>query len=701
MSVPENLFVATYSNVDVYESIVKENSLMRRCKDDWVNATQILKIADFPKPQRTKILEREIQTGTHEKVQGGYGKFQGTWVPLDIAQKLAVQYGLMAMVPVLTFDATAIDPATIPKKVKGSASANPSPKKQKRPKEETPKKPKAAAKKGKPLSLVPEGMKPPTQEEFLYLFHLQGTPVNGTVAPQGITANGATIPKAKMANGGQINGHIPAAETSYENSYLHHPDVAELKSELYPRELMYSYPSAPPTAKQYSESHPEPDLAVLYANTLLEFFSQENSPIPPFILHPPHDFNINDAIDDEGHTPLHWASSIGNLQLMEIILKNGGDPHKPNKHGMNCLSKLTSFNNSYDMRNFGQILELLESCVYEPDMNGRTPVHYVCQFSRNKSKHKSLVYYLRAILDAAAARDMLAAVLDHQDVNGEAALHLAAKASNRAVIQTLIRAGARADLANIHGETPDDLLKRLDSTLTSEFERVSVEDKENRKEAAEKTPENVPADSGIAGRLDTDKLKSDKTINNSEPSAPREPPTPQHLHSVLDALEVTLAVELSDTSRELADAEKLLQSMDAEIAESQEKFQILSNSIGTLPNMRQQLLAVQAEYLAKESHLSRLYERSQAFQLAKFVQIEESARAAHVARGGATDAHALTMLQLARAQTVKEIVAHLSQQNVNPKMNNYRKLISISCGLHVSEIEEMLDGIAQALMATE
>jgi transcription factor MBP1 len=42
-----------------------------------MNATQILKVADFDKPQRTRILEREVQKGIHEKVQGGYGKYQG------------------------------------------------------------------------------------------------------------------------------------------------------------------------------------------------------------------------------------------------------------------------------------------------------------------------------------------------------------------------------------------------------------------------------------------------------------------------------------------------------------------------------------------------------------------------------------------------------------------------------------------------
>lgn len=72
------IFKATYSGVPVYEMLCKGVAVMRRRSDSYLNATQILKVADFDKPQRTRILEREVQTGTHEKVQGGYGKYQGT-----------------------------------------------------------------------------------------------------------------------------------------------------------------------------------------------------------------------------------------------------------------------------------------------------------------------------------------------------------------------------------------------------------------------------------------------------------------------------------------------------------------------------------------------------------------------------------------------------------------------------------------------
>ncbi|MCJ1306818.1 Cell division cycle- protein res2/pct1, partial [Agyrium rufum] len=72
----EMIYSATYSGVPVYEFLCGGNQIMRRREDDWINATHILKVADFDKPARTRILEREVQKGTHEKIQGGYGKYQ-------------------------------------------------------------------------------------------------------------------------------------------------------------------------------------------------------------------------------------------------------------------------------------------------------------------------------------------------------------------------------------------------------------------------------------------------------------------------------------------------------------------------------------------------------------------------------------------------------------------------------------------------
>ncbi len=61
----------------MFEFNVEGNHVMRRRYDNYINATHIIKVADYDKPARTRILEREVQKGTHEKIQGGYGKYQG------------------------------------------------------------------------------------------------------------------------------------------------------------------------------------------------------------------------------------------------------------------------------------------------------------------------------------------------------------------------------------------------------------------------------------------------------------------------------------------------------------------------------------------------------------------------------------------------------------------------------------------------
>ena len=95
---------------------------MRRRVDGFINATHILKVADYDKPARTRILEREVQKGKHEKIQGGYGKYQGeqwymgwhllspadpsvgTWVPLDDGRLLAERNGVLEkLLPILDF----------------------------------------------------------------------------------------------------------------------------------------------------------------------------------------------------------------------------------------------------------------------------------------------------------------------------------------------------------------------------------------------------------------------------------------------------------------------------------------------------------------------------------------------------------------------------------------------------------------------
>ncbi|GJE91186.1 apses-domain-containing protein [Phanerochaete sordida] len=95
--VPVKIYNAVYSSVQVYECMVRGIAVMRRRADSYVNATQILKVAGVDKGRRTKILEKEILPGKHEIVQGGYGKYQGTWIPLERGRDIAMQFGVASL----------------------------------------------------------------------------------------------------------------------------------------------------------------------------------------------------------------------------------------------------------------------------------------------------------------------------------------------------------------------------------------------------------------------------------------------------------------------------------------------------------------------------------------------------------------------------------------------------------------------------
>jgi len=115
---------------------------MRRRNDSYVNATQILKVAGVDKGRRTKILEKEILPGKHEIVQGGYGKYQGTWyvfsnptafiemlmfvprIPLERGRDIATQYGVAPLLsPLFDFQPSTNSLGALPVSTPGGTAS--------------------------------------------------------------------------------------------------------------------------------------------------------------------------------------------------------------------------------------------------------------------------------------------------------------------------------------------------------------------------------------------------------------------------------------------------------------------------------------------------------------------------------------------------------------------------------------------------
>lgn len=465
---------------------------MRRVKDNWVNATQILKCCNFPKAKRTKILEKGVQQGLHEKIQGGYGRFQGTWIPLQDAQRLAANYGLSPeMAPVLYLD---LDMNTVLPKKARQLNKDGTPVKRKYVKRNKP---------GETPSKKARTETDPAMNQEAYRMQMMaasGAGASTSAVPQ------AGIPYQNFQND-FMGGMVPPAvsQSSIQNEYQnyqlqfqrmqqqqqsqHAQPTPPQQASFYPNQQnMLNYQHTKASLSQSTnetnwsyDEHKDSDTSEssndgnkaknteTYASQILRFFTEENAAVPYFIHNPPYDFNINEAIDDEGHTALHWAASIGNYYMTHLLISKGANPLEVNNFGLNPLSKLILFNNCYELKNFPKMLDELELCLINTDSNGRTPLHYLCQFSSMESKYESFRYYLgvmvaklKSILSSDPnSINLLKNVLDHQDVNRDTCLHLAARAGSTKLVKKLLQQGARDDLPNYQNETAKQLMAKF------------------------------------------------------------------------------------------------------------------------------------------------------------------------------------------------------------------------------------------------
>ncbi|GEQ69077.1 hypothetical protein JCM33374_g2748 [Metschnikowia sp. JCM 33374] len=597
-----------HPSTDVYECSVNDAPIMRRCKDDWVNATQILKLCDFPKAKRTKILEKGVQQGLHEKVQGGYGRFQGTWIPLQDARKLATEYNISAeMVPVLYVDIE--DPAVIiSRKPKGSApnkDGTPSKRKYVRKTASkdaaTPKKmkfddhlpPQAVFTQDYPhaMSRTPSTVPPMTNGNM----HMSQMPMSAQPVAMGLLQAAPSQPEfmpgysqfsmpdtnfSQQAQSQPVHGQLPYGKGPYpagmegiaqqqppprqqqpqpQSQHPQHPQQHQQQQHQQQQQIAYQHRQKGSSSHSTNEtnwsqeehtrdsdtsiSSTDPKAANVsldednsHVTQLLRFFSEDNAPIPYFLYNPPPDFNINEPIDDEGHSTLHWAASIGNLTLVHLLLSKGANPLAVSNFGLNPLSKCIAFNNCFDLKNFPHIVDALEMCLINTDINGRTPLHYLCQFSKVASKLPALSYYIDIIFErlrvmsrnSGTGVDLIKNVIDHQDVNGDTCLHLAARVGCTQLVKFFLNNGARDDLLDLNNQTAKALIMQLDLVVYN-FDQPNGMDQHARARALNQSraPQKHAYEAPIAGQTPTQQHQQRPPLQqHQQPTAPQPPPPP-------------------------------------------------------------------------------------------------------------------------------------------------------------------------------
>ncbi|KAI1775868.1 apses-domain-containing protein [Hypoxylon cercidicola] len=435
------IYSAVYSGVDVYEMEVNGVAVMRRRHDSWLNATQILKVANIDKGKRTKILEKEIQTGEHEKVQGGYGKYQGTWIKFDRGVEVCRQYGVEEILrPLLTYD-MGQDGG-----IAGRGDFN------------TPTKEQAmAAQRKRMYSASNEGR--PNGLSGTFFKNISSTASNAVAAiskarfdspgPRG--RNGPTRPpsfsrQSSMQNVDDFPGNSQQSFTSdygqnvdsaysTQNTQVFNGDEPPRKRQrvVTPADSFgYASQSMEMYANNFPGSPTEPNESFVYSQAGIDIHENDTAPLPPL----PHelspeaerkrnllmglfldanadasDYSQNEAlqtlssldldapIDASSHTALHWAATLARMPLLRALISAGANPYRVNASGETALMRASAVTNNSDQVSFPELLDVLGNTIDVRDNKGRTVLHHIAVTSAVNGRSHSSRYYLESLLE--------------------------------------------------------------------------------------------------------------------------------------------------------------------------------------------------------------------------------------------------------------------------------------------------------------
>ncbi|KAF9293270.1 hypothetical protein BGZ74_011784 [Mortierella antarctica] len=534
------IFKATYSGVPVFEMICKGIAVMKRRSDSSLNATQILKVAEFDKPQRTRILEREVQTGEHEKVQGGYGKYQGTWVPFERGVMLCREYNVESLLrPLLEYQLTEQSPPLAPKHITATTfrmkkSKDPQTPKIRKPKKSSSLLPKSTMDEHRGLglpthmfdqndddmstselemdeldegynqrrrhyhsdvsmdettSLLSARSRTPSPLEPLHDFS------SSEMSDHGVSPNhhrhllsvesSPRVPKRRTVSGddrylhqhgaslfrhelrhthlspdqfGQKRARSPLSHGNTMQETIHRMAHHSLEGSG-PRHLP-SVPRSPNFSKRTQEkSVDRTDHQGRYAEVLLQYFIADSVSMPNILVNPPADLDFNLIIDEEGHTPLHWAVAMARTKVVRLLVQHGADVFRVNNQGQTALMRSVLFTNNFDMKTFPSLLEILQKTIFTIDNNDQTVFHHVASTAGMRGKVHASRYYMECLVEKLIQHPSeLASIINVRDSVGDTALIIAARVGNKKVVRLLMDAGADSKIRNKAGRNADDML---------------------------------------------------------------------------------------------------------------------------------------------------------------------------------------------------------------------------------------------------
>ncbi|KAI9812903.1 MAG: hypothetical protein M1827_004421 [Pycnora praestabilis] len=644
-----SIFSATYSNVPVYEYNVNGNHVMRRRFDDWINATHILKVADFDKPARTRILEREVQKGVHEKVQGGYGKYQGTWVPLHDGRDLAQRNGVLELLrPIFDYVPGDRSPPQAPKHTTAASNKT--------------KTAKPAVAPRRPPMPAPSQINEDLYDNISAQLNDDDTPDNSTIASGSMIEDDDTFQSSQ-----QSTGHRKRKRGA---DYAEAMSMIEQQHQLYADELLdYFMLSAPVDGRIMTIRPPEP----------------------------PMRFEVDRQIDDQGHTALHWAAAMGDIEVVKDLIDRRANMASTSSNGETPLMRAVLFTNNHEKNTMPKLINMLQGTVHCQDYYKSTVFHHIAATTSSKGKLVCARYYLETIINKLSERMSgvdLATMLNAQDQVGDTALIIAARNGARKCVRSLVGHNAAGDIANNEGETADGIILELSNHQRARYSQASS----SPFQLDPNHPGREIAQIGLGTSLDSIDPRlhhSEAAMTVTQKFAPLIMEKSLKLASAFDN-------ELEEKEIDYAEAQRLLKNMDQDIQVIRKK------TVAHITHEEDDVLDLSEDCATLIRDNENLLEQSQHSELHHLVRAEESKTSPimyHQQNISQEDqireklqlATSLHHEQLQRRALVRDVVRKSAVAGMGENHNIYRRLISRALNVKEEDVENVLPEIVKEL----
>lgn len=207
----------------------------------------------------------------------------------------------------------------------------------------------------------------------------------------------------------------------------------------------------------------------LYGDELLDYFllCKDEKTRPSTRPEPPPNFQPNWLIDTDGHTALHWASAMGDVDVIKQLKRFGASLTVKNVRGETPFMHAVNFTNCYEKDTFPLVMKELLDTVDVRDHSGCTVIHHAATTRNERITGQSCSrYYLDHILNKLMETHeppFVQQLIDAQDNEGNTAIHLAAKRNARKCIRSLIGRIASTDIPNNEGVRAEELIMELNT----------------------------------------------------------------------------------------------------------------------------------------------------------------------------------------------------------------------------------------------